>query len=236
MTSGIGNPDWQRRYNFSAQPLARFTFTDGVSFQTSVVDTNGFPNLLAGIDGPSTSAMNQFVIQWWQDAAMTIFIGNSAVVPTPNSSMVQRFPTMSRYCNFLWNYKSGAGASSWKVSIFGTTEGNDNTMTQNTDVASIIVSATVGAGATVTTMASGTFGGPALFQCSHANNNAWDSWLEYYDVNLLAWTQFWIVKGADKNALAWTERIYLPFAPVRMNVRNRDTVAQVMNATLVNGI
>lgn len=236
MTSGIGNPDWQRRYGFSPVQLANYSFTDGVSYLTNTIDTNAFPNLLFTIFGPGTAAFNVLQIDWYNDANKTTLLITTTIVPTPSSECTIRVPVITRYFTITWQYVSGVGAGTWQVWVFGTTSNNDNQATQDTSTASIIINATVAAGATVTTMAASTYQGPAMIAVSHGTNNSWDSWLEYYDTNLKAWTQFWIVKGADKNSLAWTERIYLPYAPVRLNARNRDTVAQAMFATLTNGV
>lgn len=224
MTTGIGNPDWQRRYGFGAVPLATYVFTDGNTTATANIDTNGFTRLLLSVDTVSATAQNRLWVQWYVTQASNSNLQTQQFSPVPNAQSCFNVPVLTRYCNFTWQFISGAAANFDGLDVYGSLTDNVDTFTRQPDLPLITFSNTVGAGVTTTTTATNSYGGPASVHMSSDANNKWNGSLDYYDIVQKAWKHFHIAYGADRGQ-AWTQDVRLPYAPIRANITNTDTVA-----------
>jgi hypothetical protein len=232
VTNGIGNPDWQRRYVISATPLYAATFTDANTEISPTQDTNGFQYLMVSSNNGANTAYTHMQLNWYRDAAQTQFmIGTDWTIP-PASSIVQRAPVMSRYYTLSTQSVGGATGGNINLVVYGTNADQENLLTQNTalplggDRTSII------AGATHTVIIGGIFGGRVSVNMDDDGNNKWTLYMEYYNWNIQGWVQFMTWHGTDKGQ-SFTGDVMLPYAPIRMNVRNDDTVAHFLTWSVI---
>lgn len=233
MTNGIGNPDWQRRYVTSAVPLVVSVFPDSGDFVTGINDSNGYQYLLLTETDPSGATYRRIKVDWFQDNAATLQMGSTTFTVPPNAFIVFKVPVVTRWYKVEVGPVGGTPGHNTTVTIYGTNADQENLLTQNTDQPLGSQNASVAAGATQTVIISGVFGGPAMITMDDNVNNKWTEWLEYYDWSTQTWIQFWSAHGTDKGQ-AWTEMVYLPYAPIRMNSRNDDTVAHILRQYLVS--
>lgn len=232
MTSGVGNPDWQRRYTTSAASLVNLTYADDVNRIGGPFDTNGFQYLLVTTNSGTSNVYARVKVDWYQDAATTLSLGTTAFVISPRSFNVVKVPVITRYYKVEIGPVGGTSGGSIVLVIYGTNADQENLLTQNTDVPEASIVQSVGAGLTVTTVVGGIFGGEVMLSFSDDTNKLWTQWLEYYDWTSQAWIKFWLAHGADKGQ-SYAEKIYIPYAPVRMNCRNDDTVSHFLTQAMV---
>lgn len=232
MTGGIGNPDWQRRYVFSAQPLLTTSFTAGITSSIGILDSNGFQYLLFNYNSGGTTAFQLFQILWYKDAAGTVQVSNTEFFPVPNSSGVQRVPVMSRYYKVFCTFISGAVGGNISLLVYGTNADLDNTLTQNTSEPLNNGGVTLGAGLSQTNPFSGMYGGRVVCMIDQGVTNKWSVEVDYFDPNTKAWTEFFQIYGAD-HGLSFNGDMILPYAPVRLIVFNNDTVARAISWAVV---
>lgn len=232
MTGGIGNPDWQRRYTFSAVPLFTVTLPDNVNSTSTVQDSNGYQYLLVNFNIGASTAYSHVYINWYQDQALTVLLSRTDFTTGPQSSGVVKVPVMTRYYTFEMGNVGGATGHTWFVAIYGTNADQENLLIQNTAIPVGYASASVAAGATMTTNIVGMFGGEVMLSMDDGGNNKWTAWVDYYDWVSQQWLTIWSAHGADKGQ-AYAERIFLTYAPVRMNFRNDDTVAHILSQRML---
>lgn len=232
MTSGIGNPDWQRRYTTSAVPLYTASYNDGIDSVSGILDSNGYQYLLITTNGAGSTVYARVKVDWFQDQNATLQMGSTTYTIPPGVFIVQKIPVATRFFKLEIGNVGGATGHTIQATIYGTNADQENILTQNTDTPFATQNNSVAAGATLTVIASGIFGGEVMMNIDDNVNNLWTAWVEYYNWSTQAWTQFWSAHGKDKGQ-GWTERIYLPYAPIRMNVRNDDTVAHILMQNMI---
>jgi hypothetical protein len=232
VTTGIGNPDWQRRYTFSAVPLHSASYGVNGGFQGPVVDGNGFEYIIVTAQMGTTTSFTHIFIDWYQDSAGTIFIGGSDFMPVPTTSYSVKIPTATRYFRVRTQNAGGGTTGSALIVIYGTNADQVDTLTGATSVPIIYNNQSLGASAIVTVAANATYGGEVIVSVDDNVNNKWTAWAEYYDWSAAAWRQFWTAHGPDRGQ-SWTERIMIPYSPVRLNQRNDDTVAHTLIMAMV---
>lgn len=233
MTGGIGNPDWQRRYTTSAVPIYTATLPDNAHFGSPVNDSNGYQYLLTAINIGLSTVYAHVEIDWFQDAGATVLIGITDWVMTPLSFSAMKVPVISRFYTFNVTPVGGAAGHNWAIAIYGTNADQRDLLTQNTAIPMAAQTIAAAApGVTNTVNSASTLGGEAMITMDDNVNNKWTEWVEYYDWPSQKWIQFWTAHGLDRGQ-AWTERILLPHAPVRINCRNDDTVNHILKQFLV---
>lgn len=232
MTSGIGNPDWQRRYAFSAVPILSLTYNDNVNANSPLTDGNGFQYFLTTITMGSSTVFARVQFLWYQDANATQFLGTTDFVVGPNQFVVIKVPAMTRYFKLAVGNVGGTTGHTIGALIYGTNADQEDLLTQNTDVPLGSINATLGAHAAQTVTLPGMYAGRAMITANHSGNNLYTVWLEYYDWSTQTWIIYYNIHGTD-HGMAFTEQVWLPYTPVRLNMRNDDTVAQVSQAYLI---
>lgn len=232
MTTGIGNPDWQRRYTFSAVPIYSSPFGVNGGFQGPTVDSNGYEYLIITAQMGVTTSFSHIFVVWYQDSAGTINIGGTDFMPVPSSSYSIKIPTAARYFRIQTQNAGGGTTGNMLILVYGTNADQVDTLTGATSVPIIYNNQTIGAGAIVTVAALATYGGEVMVSVDDNVNNKWTVWAEYYDWATAAWKQFWTAHGPDKGQ-SWNERIMIPYAPVRLNQRNDDTVSHSFYMAMV---
>lgn len=224
MATGIGSPDWQRRYVTSAVPLLTLIYPDNVNSVSPIQDSNGYQYLMMSTNSATSTVYAHVKVDWYQDAAATVPMGNTDWTIPPQSFIVIKVPVVTRYYKVEIGNVGGATGSNISLAVYGTDADQENLLTQNTAIPLYRFSGSIAAGATMTTIVAGVFGGEVMVTNDDSVNNKWTEWMEYYDWTTQLWTQFWSVHGTDKGQ-AWNDRVFLPYAPTRINVRNDDTVA-----------
>jgi len=225
MTSGVGNPDWQRRYNISAVALYTGSFSDAGTTATGTLDTNGYTYLLVSTNSNLSAATNLITITWYQDAARTIFLGTTDYVPVPSTFTCQRVPVLTRYCTLTTTYISGTTGQQIVWNIYGSTSTDDNLLSTETSRPLVYFNGNVNSGAVQTSPLTGMYGGKVTLSMGSLTNNKWDANLQYYDRNALTWNSFLLIFGSDKG-IFWSQEVRLPYSPVRVNMANDDTVTR----------
>lgn len=232
MTSGVGNPDWQRRYTTSAAPIATGTFLDDVNRILGPLDTNGYQYLLVTTNDGAATTYKRIKIDWYQDQALTQFMGTTAYVVAPSQFIVQKIPVITRWYQVEIGPVGGVTGHNTSLVIYGTNADQENMLTQDTDVPAGFGNPNLGTGVISTTILSGTFGGRVFVSVDQNANNKWTAWMEFYNWNTQAWVQFWTIHGPD-HGQSYSSDAVLPYAPVRINVRNDDTVAHAITWSVV---
>lgn len=232
MTSGIGNPDWQRRYNFSAVPLLSLTYNDIVNGNSGLQDSNGFPNLVITTQAGSSLVFSHVVVAWFQDSSGLVQIGTTDWTTPPQSQVSIKVPVAARYYTLSIGPVGGTTGHTIVATVYGTTSDEQNLLTQDTDIPLGHDNPTLGASAISTVMLAGIFGGRVYVSVDQNANNKWTSWLEYYDHSTQTWIQFWTIHGQD-HGQSYNSDAVLPYAPVRINVRNDDTVSHVITWSVI---
>jgi hypothetical protein len=232
VTSGIGNPDWQRRYVTSAAAIFALTYPDNINSVSGVQDSNGFQYFLVTTAGQSSNVYAHIQVNWFQDAAATMSLGTTDYTIPPLSFIVVKVPVITRYYTIAVGNVGGATGHNITVVIYGTNADQENLLTQNTAIPMGGQSVNAAVGATNSVIVAGIYGGEVMLTMDDNVNNKWTEWVEYYDWPTQTWIQFWTAHGTDKGQ-AYTERIYLPYAPIRINCRNDDTVVHVLKQYMV---
>lgn len=232
MTSGIGNPDWQRRYVSSAVPLLGLNYLDSGSSVSAVSDANGYQYLLVSTNSGSSQSYMHVLVNWYQDSGGTAYMGSTDWVIPPASFHVVKAPVITRYYTIELDNVGGTTGQTINVAVYGTNLDQENLLTQNTSIPLGNSRQSVNAGSTMTTALTSMFGGQVFVSLDQSSNNKWNMWLEYYDYTSKAWTQFEAWHGSDKGQ-SYSAIIVLPYAPVRMNVKNDDTVAQFITWAVI---
>lgn len=233
MTSGIGNPDWQRRYVTSAVPITTQIFADDTNRVTPIQDSNGYQYLLVSTSDPGASTYKHVKIDWFQDQAATLQMGDTDYTIPPNNFIVQKIPVITRWYKVEIGPVGGASGFNTTLVIYGTNADQDNILTQNTAIplaGQTIAAAAPNADNNV--IMGGIYGGEVMISMDDNVNNKWTAWLEYYDWTTSAFVQFWTAHGLDKGQ-AYSERLFLPYAPIRMHFRNDDTVNHILKQYMV---
>jgi hypothetical protein len=232
VTSGIGNPDWQRRYTFSAVPLFSALFGLSGPVVSSPIDANGYPYIILTSRAAGTTAFIHVTVFWYQDSAGTILVSGTDFVTVPGADETIKMPAAARYFAIHTENVGGGTTGNTLILAYGTTADHHDMMTGITSQLIAAVNASIGAGVTSTVAFPNMLPGRVMVQFNHATNNLWQGWLEYYDRVAAAWTIFWNVHGTDVG-MAYNTQVWLPFAPVRINVKNTDTVTQITQASVV---
>lgn len=232
MTGGIGNPDWQRRYVTSAVPILTGTFLDDTNRVSGISDSNGYQYLLVSTNDPGATTYKHVKVDWFQDQGATLQMGTTDYTIQPNTFNVLKVPVITRWYKVEIGPVGGATGHNTTLVVYGTNADQENILTQNTAIPMAIASSSVAAGATMTTTVSGTFGGEVMLNMDDNVNNKWTAWMDYYDWSAAGWVTYWSTHGTDKGQ-AYTERIFLPYAPTRMNFRNDDTVSHILAQRMI---
>lgn len=98
----------------------------------------------------------------------------------------------------------------------------------------VIFNGPVGAGATVQTISPLVVAGRATMSLRSQVASSWRAYLQYWDSDTVAWTQFALVEGSDAGS-SWTGQVTLPRASVALTVENLSTSAFTMLGTLIPG-
>jgi hypothetical protein len=232
MTNGIGNPDWQRRYVVSAAPIATGTFLDDTNRVIGPLDTNGYQYLLVTTNDPGATTFKHVKIDWFQDQAGTLAMGDTDWTIPPSSFIVIKTPVIARWYKVEIGPVGGATGHNTQLTVYGTNADQENLLTQNTAVPMGGDRTSVAAAGVHTVQLGGTFGGRVSVNMDDDGNNKWTLYMEYYDWTVSAWVQFMTWHGADKGQ-SFTGDVMLPYAPIRMNVRNDDTVAHFLTWSVI---
>lgn len=232
MTSGVGNPDWQRRYNFSAAPLLGLIYSDSINSTSGVRDTNGFPNLVVTTQASGSLVYAHVIVTWYQDSAGATPIGTVDWTTPPGAQISIKVPVAARYYSLQIGPVGGTTGHTIVGTIYGTTSDEQNILTQQTATPMGFGNPTLGASAVSTTILGGIFGGRVFVSIDDNGNNKWTSWIEYYNWSTQTWVQFWTVHGPD-HGQSFNSDAILPYAPIRMNVRNDDTVSHALTWSIV---
>lgn len=232
MTNGIGNPDWQRRYSFSAVPLLELTYPDSLNSISNLIDSNGFQYLLVTTNSSGSNTLDHVKIDWFQDANASIAQGHTDYTIAGQTFIVQKVPVVTRYFKLEIGPVGGASGGSIVATVYATNTDQENLLTQNTAQPLFWNSVTIGAGLIQTNIISGMFGGRVSVSINDNSNNKWVAWLEYYDWTTQTWNIFYLVRGADRGQ-SWTEFVNLPYTPCRINVFNGDTVGQLFTYSVI---
>lgn len=232
MTSGQGNPDWQRRYNFSAAPLLQLTYPDNINSVSALIDSNGFEYLLVTTDSGTSATFDHVKIDWFQDKNASVQQGFTDYTISGGIFLVQKIPVTTRFFKIEVGPVGGVSGGHIVVTVYGTNADQENILTQQTAVPMLIENVTIGAGITRTDVVGGILGGRVMASVNDETNNKWVSTMEYYDWTTQTWKLFYVARGADRGQ-AWTEFINLPYAPCRFSVINIDTAAHAFDYSIV---
>jgi hypothetical protein len=233
VTGGIGNPDWQKRYVFSAVPILTEAYPDNTNSVSPIIDSNGYQYLIVTTNAPGSNVFAHVKVDWFQDQLATLQMGDTDWTIPPGTFIVVKVPIVTRFFKLEIGNVGGATGSTIQAVVYGTNADQDNLLTQNTAIplgGQTIAAATPGT--TNSVIIAGMFGGEVMLTMDDNVNNKWTEWLEYYDWNTQTWIQFWTAHGLDKGQ-AYTERVFLPYAPIRMNCRNDDTVNHILKQFMV---
>lgn len=222
MTNGIGNPDWQRRYTVSAVPLLDLTYADSLNEVSGVVDSNGYQYLLVTTNATSSGAFLHVKVDWFRDAAATQQMGDTDWTLAPNAFTVIKVPVITRYFKLEIGPVGGVTGNTLEALVYGTNSDQENMMTQNTSYPLLHAEPTIAGANTDTEQMGGIFGGPVNLFISDNANNLWTASVQYYDWRDQTWTTFWRVYGSAVGQTI-TQQIYLPYAPIRIQITNNDT-------------
>jgi hypothetical protein len=232
MANQLGNPDWQRRYTTSMAPLASLTYNDNINSASGIIDSNGFEYLLITTNGGSSLVFAHVKIDWFQDAAASLQMGDTDYTIPPQVFIVQKIPVATRYFKVEIGPVGGTTGNTIQMVCYGSNADQENLLTQNTAVPMGHGNPSLGASVVQTTVLGGIFGGRVFVSVDQNANNKWTSWLEYYDWTTQTWVQFWTIHGPD-HGQSYSNDALLPYAPCRINVRNDDTVAHVITWSVV---
>lgn len=225
MGAQLGNPDWQRRYTTSMAPIATVTYNDNINSVSGLIDSNGFQYLLITTNAPNSLVFAHVKIDWFQDANATLQMGFTDYTLAPQAFIVQKIPVATRYFKIEIGPVGGTTGNTIQMVCYGTNADQENLLTQNTAIPIIGFSNSVASGATQTINTTGIFGGMASCHFSDDTNNLFNVSIDYYDWTTQLWRHFYLGFGASKGQ-AWTDNIVLPYAPIRANLTNTDTVAR----------
>jgi hypothetical protein len=232
VTNGIGNPDWQRRYVTSAVPLFTGSFADDAAHASGINDSNGYQYLQVSTNDAGASTFKFVQIIWWQDAAGTLEMGFTDWTIPPNTFEVIKVPVVTRYYMVQITPVGGASGTNTSVVIYGTNADQENLLTQNTATPLLFAQPAVAANGTFTQQMSGIFGGKVGLCMSHNTNNTWAGTIDYYDWNSQSWLTYWRIFGGSIGQ-SFNGDVYLPYAPIRVNLQNLDAAAHGMTCSLV---
>jgi hypothetical protein len=232
MASNQGSPDWQRRYTFSASPLITYTVNTGISSFTGTTDANGYPYLIINADNTASSAYNAIEIFWWQDANKVTLIDATEYLPVPGVNAAVKIPVLTRYFSFQFNYKSGPGGGTEKITVYGTTADTPDILTGVIGEPSVMINQVVGAGTNVTVTSPDIGGRVGHVSVVQGINTSWFCGLDYYSTANNAWQTFWVMYGAQQG-LGGHAEVATPFAPLRLVVTNIDSVNRTFYSSLV---
>ena len=232
MTNGIGNPDWQRRYNFSAVPLLELSYSDSFNGVSPLIDSNGFQYLLVTTSATGSNTFDHVKVDWFQDANASIQQGFTDYTISGQSFIVQKIPVVTRYFKLEIGPVGGTPGGNIVATIYGTNADQSDLLTQNTAVPFLEFSNTVGAGTTQTVTTTGMYGGLATVHFSDDTNAIFNVSLDYYNWTNQLWRHFYIGFGANRGQ-AWSDNIMLPLAPVRANLTNTDTAAHNLRVVIM---
>lgn len=232
MTNGIGNPDWQRRYSFSAVPLLELTYSDSINSASGLIDSNGFQYLLITTNSNGSNTFDHVKVDWFQDANASIQQGDTDYTIAGQSFIVQKIPVVTRYFKLEVGPVGGTSGGSIVATVYGTNADQNDLLTQNTAIPFLEFSNTVGAGATTTVTGTGIFGGMATAHFSDDTNALFNVSLDYYNWTTQLWRHFYVAFGANKGQ-GWSDNVLLPYAPVRANLTNTDTAAHNLRVVLM---
>jgi len=232
MTNGIGNPDWQRRYDFSAAPLLGLIYPDNVNGVSPLSDANGYEYLILSTNSGSSSAISHVKVDWYQDLSGMTLLGDTDYTIPAQSFIVQKVPVMTRYYRVEIGPVGGTTGNNINLVVYGTNGDQENLLTQNTAIPLGRNAVLLGASVVSTTIIGGAFGGRVFVSVDQNVNNKWTAWLEYYDWTQQAWLQFWTIHGPD-HGQSYSSDAVLPYAPCRINVRNDDTVSHTITWSVV---
>lgn len=232
MTKGLGNPDWQRRYSTSAVAIYAADYLDSGNHVSGALDTNGFQYLIVSMNNATSTTYSHVQVHWFEDAALTLQLGTTDCTIPPHQFSVLKAPVVTRFYTVEVDAVPASTGNPVHITVYGTNADQENLLTQNTSQPTYRFSGSIAAGATQTTLVPGMFGGEAMITNDDSVNNKWTGWLEYYDWSTMGWLQFWSVHGTDKGQ-TWVERVFLPYAPIRANIRNDDTVAHPLTQCLI---
>lgn len=226
MVTGIGNPDWQRRYAFSAVPLYSANFSVNGSIASPIVDANGFPFIILTSQAAGTTAFIHITVDWYQDAAGTILIAGTDFVTVPGGTQTIKIPAAARYFKILTSNAGGGTTGTTLILAYGTSSDQYDMMTGTTSQLIASVNQSIGSGLQMVINFPYVLPGRVFASFNHGTNSNWLAFMEYYDWSAANWLFFYNVHGSDRG-MGWSEQIWLPFAPVRATVRNTDAAAQV---------
>lgn len=232
MAVQIGNPDWQRRYTFSAVPLLVLTYPDNINSISGLIDSNGFEYLLLTTNSGGSNTFDRVKVDWYEDSSGSVALGTTDYTIPGQSFIVQKIPVMTRYFKVEIGNVGGTTGGSIILTIYGTNADQENLLTQQTAIPMGFGNPSLGASATQTTVLSGIFGGRVFISVDQNTNNKWTAWLEFYNWQTQAWVQFWTIHGPD-HGQSYSSDAMLLYAPCRINVRNDDTVAHVITWSVV---
>jgi len=227
-----GNPDWQRRYTVSAAPLLGLTYPDNINSISAISDSQGFEYLILTTNMGTSQVYAHVKVDFYQDSAGTIYMGTTDYTIPPQSFVAQKVPIVARFYKIEIGPVGGTTGQNISLAVYGTNADQENMLTQNTAIPQGHGNPSLGASATQTTILGGSFGGRVFISVDQNANNKWTSWLEYYDWTTQLWVQFWTIHGPD-HGQSYNSDALLPYAPVRINVRNDDTVAHAITWSVV---
>jgi hypothetical protein len=181
---------------------------------------------------PGATTYKRVFINWYQEKSLSTQMGTTDWTTQPGEFIVQKIPVVTRWYTFNTSPVGGATGHSTQITIYGTNADQENLLTQNTSQPQGHFSNVIGAGGNAMNIFGGTYGGEVMINVDDDTNNKWVAILKYYDWNTQAWTGFWFAHGLDKGQ-GWTERVFVPYAPIQITLINNDTVAHTLQATMV---
>lgn len=233
MVNGVGNPDWQRRYVFSAAPLRTDTFSAAVQVVSPLLDNNGFQYLLHTVNSTGSTAFSSMQFSWYTDAAGTNLLTGTVVTVGPGFAQTFKIPCMTRYYKVNTTPVSASPTGTLITTTYGTNADQVAMLSEVIQNPMVSMSASLGASVSQNALMPSSLGGRVFVTVNHGGNNKWTAWLEYWDSSAQAYKIFYNMRGGDKGQ-SWGEHIWLPFAPIRVNMRNDDTVAQVTEFYMIS--
>lgn len=232
MTTGIGNPDWQRRYTFSAAPILKLTYPDNINSASGLTDSSGFEYLLVTTNTVGSNTFDHVKIDWFQDVSGLIQLGVTDYTVSGQGFFVQKIPVMTRYFKLEIGPVGGVAGGSIIATIYGTNADQENLLTQNTSIPMLYINQTIGAGTILTQAVLGIDGGRAMVNVWDMVNNKWFLTIDYYDFTTQTYRPFYAVNGPDVG-VAFRGDVILPYAPTRVNLNNLDVAANGFMLSIV---
>lgn len=180
----------------------------------------------------SSPRYTEVLIEWYVDSAGSTFIGFTNWTIPPGIFYMNKVPCVSRYYRVRVIPVGLTGTGSILFLVYGTNGDQENQLTQNTAQPLKYANVSLGANVINTSGVFGPFGGVVQATVDDNVNNKWTFWMEYYDEQSQAWTQFITWHGTDKGQ-SFADTVYLPYAPVRFNIRNDDTVTHTFIVSVI---